>query len=385
VQTTAPANQIPGVGILTGQAPGDTVTAPIQYSSAAGTTGAPGKFNPNTCFGTDKFAAALTDFAANARTNGNYKDLGSAAASAAAAAQTPTAGTNATPGTAASSAAAGAGAGSATPATGTATEPFTAAPEAPAAPIQPAPADKWLKDKLCVGSFCLYINLVMKPAASSYQNADNCIACHAEKINDVLKKVISYTLVPSKAPGNLGEAGKCKKALSTAFSSVSMNIYTLAMPVQTPMNDDLVYGKTIEEDWFNYCSQVAAPFTCRNEAPPKDVSQATYEPPKTILDMVSKSALATASDDATQSDVSKNIDTATTGYALEKIAGLNSYDMTKAADKGIQTYQPLKTEMDRMIYYFTSIQKLLHSLHEPVDGIAGPQACTDLKNKKDCE
>jgi hypothetical protein len=41
--------------------------------------------------------------------------------------------------------------------------------------------------------------------------------------------------------------------------------------------------------------------------------------------------------------------------------------------------------MDRMIYYFTSIQKLLHSLHEPVDGIAGPQACTDLKNKKDCE
>jgi hypothetical protein len=294
-------------------------------------------------------------------------------------------GTNTNPvASAAASNAATAGAGTATPATGSVTPPYTAVPEATGPPIQPAPADKWRKDKVCAGSFCIYVNLVMKPATSSFQNADNCIACHAEKINDVLRKVISYTLVPSKAPGNLAESGKCKKALSTAFGSVNMNIYTLAMPVQTPMNDDLIYGPTIEEDWYNYCNQVAYPFSCTNKPAPKTVSQAQYMPPQSILDMVSKRELAGAADNAPQATVANNIDTAVTGYSSDKIAGLQSYSVTKAADKGIQMYQPVRTELDRMNYYFNSISDILHSLHEPVAGIPGSQACTDLKNKQEC-
>jgi hypothetical protein len=115
------------------------------------------------------------------------------------------------------------------------------------------------------------------------------------------------------------------------------------------------------------------------------MSEATYTPPQTILDTASKRVLSLADDNASQSAVINDINTATNGYALDKIAGLQSYDMTKATDKGLQMYQPLKTELDRMNYYISGISDILHSLHEPVDGIPGSQACTELNNKKECE
>lgn len=63
--------------------------------------------------------------------------------------------------------------------------------------VKAAPADQWLKDKPCTDVLCLKIEEIMKPATSAFQDSDNCIACHVEKINDTLKNVITHTLVPS--------------------------------------------------------------------------------------------------------------------------------------------------------------------------------------------
>jgi hypothetical protein len=373
-----------------------------EATAAAEQAAAEEKFNPNACFTDNKYLSALGNFLTKAQTDGNYKDnggtnaTGGAAAGAGGSALTgaggaggnsgaAVTGTSPAGGSGASGAGNGAGAGAAavTP-SGTVTPPFEYAPDT-AAPVQAAPAGQWLKDKVCLKTFCLTINMVKKTATSAFQDSDNCIACHAEKINVALKNLITHSLVPSKAPGNLGEPGVCKKALATSFGSVSMNIYTIAMPVLTPMNDDLVYGKTIEEDWYNYCNAVAFPFSCSKKDLPKDVSSAGYEIPKSILDMTSKRELAMAADGASQSSVAQNIDTDVTGYELERNQGLQSYDMTKGADNGIQVYQPLKVEMDRMNYFFGNIRDLLHSLHEKVDGISGDPACTGLKSKKECQ
>lgn len=392
----------------------DTTSAGTSGTSAWGSTkgsstAANGeeKVNPISCFGDNKYQGAINDFIENVKEDDNYKDRAgsgsdtdtngtSSGANGGASSGTSGTGSNTSgggsvsggsdgmggSGTGVGGVSTGAGAASATENTST---PFTAIAEPQSGAVNPAPADKWLKDKLCAGNFCIFINQIKKPATSAYQNSDNCIACHAEKIDEILKKTISYSLVPSKAPGNLGEAAMCKKAMAASFSSISMNIYTMSMPVLTPMNDDLIFGSTIEEDWYNYCSVVAFPFSCRKDDLPKDVSSAGYSTPRTILDLASKREIVMSSDTATIADVTANIDTAVTGYSLEKNQGLQTYNMTKAADNDVQVYKPVKMEMDRMNYYFGNMRDLIHSLHEKVDGIPGMQACTELKNKKECQ
>jgi len=100
--------------------------------------------------------------------------------------------------------------------------PEIAVPAAP--PVEAAPADNWKKDRVCWGKFCLTINYVYETPTSKYMDADNCIACHIEKINEQLKKTISHSLSPNKIPGNLIETPKCKNGLSASLSSLSANL-----------------------------------------------------------------------------------------------------------------------------------------------------------------
>ncbi len=326
----------------------ETSTGTQTGSVSGPATGEEERLNPNACFSDDRFTDALDDFLENAQSNDDYKDNAATGASDASSGTVGSGGT-ATGTTADAGAASSGGASSGTGSTGrtglantaaSVQQPFVYA-EAAAAPAQSAPKDNWLKDKICLKTFCLTVNMVMKPATSAFQDSDNCIACHAEKINAVLKNVISHSLVPAKAPGNLGEPGVCKKALSASFGSISMNIYTLAMPVITPMNDDLVYGNTIERDWYNYCNAVAFPFSCRQEDLPKNVEEAGYEIPRSVLDMVSKRELAMSADGVQQSVVTNNISTAVTGYELERYEGLQTYSMSKGAGNSVLFYQAI--------------------------------------------
>ncbi len=342
--------------------------------------------NPDSCFAGNKYDKALTDFDTRKQTDSNLKDNsqgqvmsgtlpagGTTGGAAGGAANTPATG--------------GATSGTGNQAAANTSDFLPPTPES-TTPVEPAPAGQWLKDKLCAGPFCIDVKFITKPATSAYQNADNCIACHAEKINDTLKKVINHTLVPSKAPGNLGESAECKKAIGTAFGSISMNFYAIAMPVQTPINDDLVYGKTIEDDWYSYCNAVAFPFSCRKKDPPANQDQATYEStyviPPSIIDTVTKKETTNASDTTTTDDIAKRIATAAAQMAAQKVQNTQTYKISQGADQSIGFYDPLTVELQQMIYYFANIRDLLHSLHEDVDTIPGSHACTVLREKKEC-
>lgn len=376
----------PGTG-GTGTSAGSTGTTP----GAIGVGGTDGQVNPASCFAPDNLSDALRDFEEKKGTDPNFKDNSTGQTAFSGGAPGGTAGGlsgagsgvtgGASPGTTSGSGAA-TGASSAQ---ASETDDFLAPKADTALKAVAAPPGEWLKEKLCPGVFCLTVEIISAPVTSTYQNTDNCIACHAEKINDVLKKVINHTLIPAKAPGNLGESATCKKAMGTAFGSISMNFYAVAMPVLTPVNDDLVYGPNIEDDWYNYCNAVAFPFSCRKaDAPPSSPEASTYVIPPSINDMTSKKEITNSTETTSMETLSRNIETAAVNMANERVTALRAYEITKKADNSVGFFNPLKVELNLMNYYFANIRDLLHSLHEKVDAIPGTQACTELRDKKEC-
>jgi hypothetical protein len=375
-------------------------TGEQQPSGTGGTSGqtgagagaqSPGRVDPNSCFQSNDISKALDTFDQKKSSDSNYKDnsvnqvpfAGTSAAGSSSGTFGGTATVNTSTGVFTGSSGGAADAASNQSATASKSDFLEEKPDT-SAPAKAAPPGQWLKEKLCPGFFCLDVQLITKPATSSYQNSDNCIACHAEKINDILKKVIDHSLVPSKAPGNLGESAECKKAMATAFGSISMNFYAIAMPVQTPINDDLIYGTNIEDDWYNYCNAVAFPFSCRKTDPPASPTESTYVIPPSKRDLASKDAIANSSETTTLDTLAKNISTTVSGLTAQQTSAVNAYQISNSADQSIAFFDPLKREMNQMNYFFANIRDLLHSLHERVDSIPGTQACALLADKKRC-
>ncbi|MBT7736274.1 hypothetical protein HN709_01170 [Candidatus Peregrinibacteria bacterium] len=97
-------------------------------------------------------------------------------------------------------------------------------------------------------AICLNIELVWKKV-SSYQPGDSCVMCEIEKINTYMAKTLDHTLSPNKATGNLMESGKCKDGYG---EFIDMQFITIAKPIPTPANDDVVFGRNIAEEWTKF-------------------------------------------------------------------------------------------------------------------------------------
>lgn len=96
---------------------------------------------------------------------------------------------------------------------------------------------------------CVETSVVMETVAS-YNPGDSCVACEIEKINIKLDETLSHSLIPNKATGNQLEAAKCKD--SYEVSGVDMKFITIAVPVPTPSNDDVIFGKNVFEEWKKF-------------------------------------------------------------------------------------------------------------------------------------
>jgi hypothetical protein len=202
--------------------------------------------------------------------------------------------------------------------------------------------------------------------------------------------VITHSLVPSKAPGNLGESAQCKKAVATGFGSVSMNFYAIAMPVQTPANDDIIFGTSVEDEWAEFCRQTAffPVEECNLIETGEDSAQSEnrgYVPPPILSDRAAKEAITDSSEEGTQAQVSQRIDEIIVGYNISSQESLDELKAQRNIDESSVFFHPLLTEMDQMNYYFLKIQEVLHSLHEEVENFPGKQSCIEIKNKKECE
>jgi len=392
-EVTAPAGiKTPSPESISGGGGTDTISESGSGTGPLETRSGEVLFNPNACFIESEYGDALDEFEENAINDSTFKD--GSAGQEVRSGQVPAGGAP--------------GAGN----IADETEEFLAATPHVITPVQPAEADSWLKDKYCTEYFCLEINFVKEPAKSAFANADNCIACHVEKTNDVLKEVINHSLVPTKATGNLGESAECHNAMLTAFGSLSMNVYSVGMPIQTPINDDLMYGTDIGDEWDNYCESVAFFFgLCGGdededkkeeeaeevyEAPPSLVDRSTkqaivqsaeevYEAPPSLVDRSTKQAIVQSAEEVTQSELITRINEQIVGAQEQQEEEVKKKETTKSISENAVLYDPLKFEVDRMLEYFNNIKDILHSLHEKVDTIPGDQACYKLKNKNECE
>ncbi len=251
-------------------------------------------------------------------------------------------------------------------------------------PVKPAKADQWVQNDDCADKvFCLKVNFIKKPVVR-FQNSDNCIACHVEKINEKLKDTLNHSLIPGKATGNLLEPEFCKKAASTSFSAITMNFYAVPKPVQTPINDDLIYGVNIGDEWDRYLSTYKQfPFYEKN--PPKASDKKADTIPPSETDRAAKAALSTAAPDANFDQIQQAINKELSTNKQMRDNQIAIAEPALQSDNDVGFYQAIKGELQQMNFYFENFKNIIHSLHEPVDSLPGKQACTELKNKKQCE
>ncbi len=261
---------------------------------------------------------------------------------------------------------------------------FTYSDTTPPTPLKPASADNWLKKLPCNDIFCLKVNFIKKPATATYRDADNCIACHIEKIDEKLKQTINHSLVPAKATGNLLEPGLCKSATFDLLGSglLGLRFHAVSKPVLTPTNDDLIYGSSIVQEWEKFTNTYKPfPFEEKRASEPKSDDE-TSEPPSDETEKAAVKSLAEAGESTKQEDILKTIQRQSEKSAQEREKAISVAETAIQSDVASGFYQAIARELEQMNYYFDSFRDMLGSLHKRVTG--GEGACVLLKSKKEC-
>jgi len=116
------------------------------------------------------------------------------------------------------------------------------------AKIEMAPAGKHQTTNLCPDGalFCVKIS-THSAKYGTYTPSDPCIACHVEKMNEAMKKLVSRNLMPKKMTGNLMEVAKCKKGFKLS-NLLNINLITVPMPIKTPEGKEDSFGKNIMDE-----------------------------------------------------------------------------------------------------------------------------------------
>ncbi len=265
-------------------------------------------------------------------------------------------------------------------------------PTAPTAesikPIPAAPPSDYDQPNLCDDIICISLEFVEKPATASFNQTDNCIACHIQFINDGLQKTISHSLIPAKATGNLGESGLCKNAAGTALGMVGMNINVSFVPVVTPAKDDLLTVGNITDEWakfskengfWNYAQKTKRQLEAAKTGKPVDPS-----PLPSQVDNYVELEASLAGDSASQAQIFKKIQNNATADLAKQTYDTLVSSVSGDAYGAVEPLKDLKDQMKQMNDYFTTFQKQFRTLTEKVPGIYSSLACNKLKEKQVC-
>lgn len=225
--------------------------------------------------------------------------------------------------------------------------------------IKPAESSDWIKNMLCPEDkfYCIEFS-VHSTTYTSYYPSDPCIACHVEKINENLKKVTSYNLMPRKLTGNLMEMAKCKSGF-TLSDLLNINIITVPMPIMTPDAKEAMWGKSITDEITKFVNKYTF---FRIDASDKE-----------DFDQAAKMVEAMSSSATTQEGMFREI---------EKIISENKRNAESRVKKagtelvsGVQGefFQNMARQIEQMNVFFETYKQL-------IDEIAG--TCEKIKGKE---
>jgi cell pole-organizing protein PopZ len=220
-----------------------------------------------------------------------------------------------------------------------------------------APSDDWKSTTLCDEGkvFCITIDFEMKLAElGNYPKEANCIACHIQKINEELDKIIKKPTSPNKVTGNFMEMPKCKTSFTNIASS--MNIITKAVPPPLQKKTDAFHTINVETEW-------------------KKINQ-TYTAPQAAGGTATRKALMDAPADATLDDVQKRITQISSTIEKQQQQTVETTQKTDNTETQNTKFQLLINEINTMHGYFKSIKDSFEKLKKPCEELATKATCS---------
>lgn len=207
-------------------------------------------------------------------------------------------------------------------------------------------------------ALCVDTKLVFK-RVRSYNPGQSCVACELDQINDDLNKTLYHSLIPNKVTGNYFESAKCKQSFEPLLD---MQFITMAAPITTPPNDELIFGNDIFREWNDFVRQ--------------------YQPflglePTFDEEFQSQMLFKSAGEDTKRTDIVNQVRALRAQQTAE--AGQDIFTTSLGnSSRGVMEYsQEVLGEMRQMTAFF-------ESFNDKFQGIS-QQICPDIINKPDIQ
>ncbi len=197
---------------------------------------------------------------------------------------------------------------------------------------------------------CLTTDLVYE-TLSSYQPGDSCVRCEIDKINGFLDKTLSHSLVPNKVTGNLFESAKCKDAFEPFLD---IKFIAIPAPVSTPLNDDLIFGKNIVEEWNKFIERYQPLFL------PSIESTTDFE-------------LQTIDPYTSRQKLFNSIQESIAEETASAMSAVSDYQVADTATNTMLYSQTVLAEIAQMKSFFTQMKEIIQNTDK--------DACSAIKEK----
>lgn len=198
---------------------------------------------------------------------------------------------------------------------------------------------------------------------SSYVPVDNCINCELEKILAAMQKTLSHSLTPNKVTGNYMESSKCKQSMGE-FSPLDIHLFLIWAPLQTPPQDDAIYGKNIFKEWNKFVQRT-------NPVATGDALKL----PESLTKVATEQAYANSSSGQTMEQLIQEIESIEESMARQQANSVAQYEVGSSGEDFVAYSQAVMLQVGQMTNYFKNFTDMFKKI--------STETCPAILNKKD--
>lgn len=198
---------------------------------------------------------------------------------------------------------------------------------------------------------------------SSYVPVDNCINCELEKILAAMQKTLSHSLMPNKVTGNYMESSKCKQSMGEV-SPIDIHLFLIWAPLQTPPQDDAIYGKSIIKEWNKFVQRT-------NPVATGDALKL----PESLTKVATEQAYDNTPPDQTMEQLVKEIENIEQTMARQQANAITQYEVGSSGEDTVAYSQAIMREIGQMTNYFKNFTDMFKKI--------STETCPVILNKKD--